>query len=94
MPAGTSGLVTTEYRPDKLVSGVHPLPHDGNEGLHVELLALGDDVLQQAVQQLGAVLDILVRVGHHATDRTEDLVEDRHHVVTGNLREQIDHEGW
>ena len=76
-----------EELPDKLVSGVHPLPQDGNKGLHVKLLALGDDVLQQAVQELRAVLDVLVRVGHHVTDGTEYLVEDGHHVIPGNLGE-------
>ena len=75
---------------DKLVLGVHPLTQDRDEGHHVKLLALRHDVLEESVQQLGAVLDVLVGVGHHAGDGAEDVREEREDVVPRDLHHVVE----
>ena len=64
---------------DPPVPGVHPLPESRNKRFNIKSLALSDDVFEQPVQQLAAVLDILIRVGHHAADRGEHLIEQWKH---------------
>ena len=57
------------------VPGVHPLPESRNKRFNIKSLALSDDVFEQPVQQLAAVLDVLVGVGNHTADCGEHLIE-------------------
>ena len=68
-------VVSISNLADPPVPGVHPLPESRNKRFNIKSLALGDDVLEQPVQQLAAVLDVLVGVGHHTADRGEHLIE-------------------
>ena len=70
---------------DKLVFGVHPLPQDGDKCGHLELLTLRHNVLEEPVEELGAVLDILVRIRDHDGDGGEDVGEHGEDDVSGHL---------
>ena len=75
---------------DKLVLGVHSLPQDGDECRHLELLTFRHNVLEQPVQQLGAVLDVLIGVGHYHTNGAEDVGKHREDIVPGHLDHVIE----
>ena len=70
---------------DEPIACVHSLSQHRYEGHHIKLLALGDNVLEESVQELGAVLDVLVRVGDNTGDGGEDVGEHGEDMIPGNL---------
>ena len=64
------------------VPGVHSLPESRNKRFHIKSLAFSDNVLEEPVQELAAVLDVLVGVGDHAADGREHLVKQWKHRLS------------
>lgn len=63
---------------------------DGDEPLHVEDVRLGDDVLHQAVQQVGPVLHVGVPVREELAEALEDGVEVEEDVLPRDLGDVVE----
>ena len=74
----------------KLVLAVHPLLQDGHKLGGLEALVVGDNVLEEPVQEFGCCSHALVGIRYHDAHAAKDFVEHGEDVVPGDLRHIVE----